>query len=267
MTLRVVVIVGPTAVGKTRLGVRIAHSLGSEIISADSRQVYRGLDIGSAKPAYPHHLVDICDPAEAYSAARFARDARAAIEDREHPSDALGQLAAVHDRVDLAVGEKLTVVASTSIIGDVVANVGGEVINLAVLIGFGQDPHSYRPAARDLATVADSHIIFVNGWDLEEGLVADLENVAPGDVVLLHGCCHNPTGANLTYEQMAQVISLMQKKQAVPLVDIAYQGLQAVHIVDLHWVGSSVGRSVLLALITTCPDRRVTLLIRRRALP
>jgi len=56
------------------------------------------------------------------------------------------------------------------------------------------------------------------------GMMADLEGVAAGDVVLLHGCCHNPTGANLTYDQMSQVISLMQKKGAVPFVDIAYQG-------------------------------------------
>lgn len=56
------------------------------------------------------------------------------------------------------------------------------------------------------------------------GLMADLENLSEGDVVLLHGCCHNPTGANLSYEQMAQVIGVMQKKRAVPFVDIAYQG-------------------------------------------
>jgi aspartate aminotransferase len=56
------------------------------------------------------------------------------------------------------------------------------------------------------------------------GLMADLKGVAAGDVVLLHGCCHNPTGANLTYDQMSQVIRLMQKKDAVPFVDIAYQG-------------------------------------------
>ena len=56
------------------------------------------------------------------------------------------------------------------------------------------------------------------------GMIADLQKVTPGDVVLLHGCCHNPTGANLTYEQMAQVISLLQKKGAMPFVDIAYQG-------------------------------------------
>ncbi len=56
------------------------------------------------------------------------------------------------------------------------------------------------------------------------GMMADLDGVAAGDVVLLHGCCHNPTGANLTYAQMSQVISLMQKKGAMPFVDIAYQG-------------------------------------------
>jgi aromatic-amino-acid transaminase len=57
-----------------------------------------------------------------------------------------------------------------------------------------------------------------------DGMIADLEKVAEGDVVLLHGCCHNPTGANLTYGQMEQVIGLMRKKGAVPFVDIAYQG-------------------------------------------
>ncbi|WP_333711918.1 amino acid aminotransferase [Yoonia sp.] len=57
-----------------------------------------------------------------------------------------------------------------------------------------------------------------------KGLMADLDKVAEGDVILLHGCCHNPTGANMTYEQMAQIISLMQTKRAVPMVDIAYQG-------------------------------------------
>jgi aromatic-amino-acid transaminase len=57
-----------------------------------------------------------------------------------------------------------------------------------------------------------------------DGMIADLQNVAPGDVVLLHGCCHNPTGANLTYGQMEHVIGLIRAKGAVPFVDIAYQG-------------------------------------------
>jgi len=66
VSLRLIVLVGPTASGKTRLGIDVAHELGSEIISADSRQTYRGLDIGSGKdldeydqvtPAVPYHLI------------------------------------------------------------------------------------------------------------------------------------------------------------------------------------------------------------------
>ena len=56
------------------------------------------------------------------------------------------------------------------------------------------------------------------------GLIEDLGRVAPGDVVLLHGCCHNPTGANLDMGQWAQVVSLLQARGAVPFVDLAYQG-------------------------------------------
>ena len=65
-------------------------------------------------------------------------------------------------------GESLKVVASTSIIGDVVAQVGGEAIDLTVMIGPGQDPHSYEPAARDLTAVSNAHVIFMNGWDYDE---------------------------------------------------------------------------------------------------
>lgn len=56
------------------------------------------------------------------------------------------------------------------------------------------------------------------------GMLADLDNVAPGDVVLLHGCCHNPTGANLTIEQWREVTDLLIRKHAIPFIDIAYQG-------------------------------------------
>lgn len=56
------------------------------------------------------------------------------------------------------------------------------------------------------------------------GLMADLGNVAAGDAVLLHGCCHNPTGANLSQDQWHEVIALLKARGAVPLVDIAYQG-------------------------------------------
>ena len=57
-----------------------------------------------------------------------------------------------------------------------------------------------------------------------DGLMADLDHVTAGDIVLLHGCCHNPTGANLTSDQMAAVIALMNTRGAIPFVDIAYQG-------------------------------------------
>lgn len=66
---------GPTASGKTDLAIQLAQTMGCELVSVDSALVYRGLDIGSAKPEYPHHLVDIRDPAEPYSAADFAADA------------------------------------------------------------------------------------------------------------------------------------------------------------------------------------------------
>jgi tRNA dimethylallyltransferase len=72
-------IMGPTASGKTDLAIDLAKALGGELVSVDSVLVYRGLDVGSAKPDYPHHLVDICDPADPYSAARFVNDATAAI--------------------------------------------------------------------------------------------------------------------------------------------------------------------------------------------
>jgi tRNA dimethylallyltransferase len=82
-----VVIVGPTAAGKTALGVELAARLGGEVVSADAFAVYRGLDIGTAKPdatarsRVPHHLVDIADPRQRYSAGEFVRDADAAIAD------------------------------------------------------------------------------------------------------------------------------------------------------------------------------------------
>jgi len=84
---RVVVIAGPTAVGKTRVALALAKRLGGEIVSADSVQVYVGLNIGSAKtPAHeregvPHHLLDIVLPTEDYTAGCFFDDARAATED------------------------------------------------------------------------------------------------------------------------------------------------------------------------------------------
>lgn len=80
------VILGPTAVGKTDLAIRLAQHFGGEIVGADSRQIYRKMDIGTAKPtrqeraAAPHHLIDIADPDEDVSLAAYQRLAYAAIE-------------------------------------------------------------------------------------------------------------------------------------------------------------------------------------------
>ena len=78
---------GPTAAGKTGLAVELAQCLPLEIVSVDSAMVYRGMDIGTAKPSpeilriAPHHLIDICDPSEVYTAARFRDDALHCIEE------------------------------------------------------------------------------------------------------------------------------------------------------------------------------------------
>lgn len=87
MRLPIICLMGPTASGKTALGVELIQHLPLEIISVDSVMIYRGMDIGSAKPdadtlkIAPHHLIDICDPRDAYSAAEFCRDANVKIKE------------------------------------------------------------------------------------------------------------------------------------------------------------------------------------------
>ncbi|MCW0952500.1 tRNA (adenosine(37)-N6)-dimethylallyltransferase MiaA [Weissella ceti] len=84
---KLIVIVGPTAVGKTKLSLEIANAIDGEIISGDSMQIYRELSIGTAKATSeeqaqaPHHLIDVADPEEHYSAAKFVEMAQAAISD------------------------------------------------------------------------------------------------------------------------------------------------------------------------------------------
>ena len=79
---KILVITGPTATGKSALAVELAQTFGGEIISADSRQVYRGLDIGSAKitpnemKGIPHYLIDVADPRDVFSVAEFQEFAR-----------------------------------------------------------------------------------------------------------------------------------------------------------------------------------------------
>ena len=84
---RLIAIVGTNASGKSGLGVTLAGNFGGEIVSADSRQVYRGLDLGSGKitpdemQGVPHHLIDVCAPGTFFTMADFQRMAYAAIDD------------------------------------------------------------------------------------------------------------------------------------------------------------------------------------------
>ena len=85
-TVELVCVLGPTASGKTKYAVALARRLGGEIISADSRQVYRGMDIGTGKDLsdygeVPYHLIDIADPGDGYNVFRFKEDFRAAYDD------------------------------------------------------------------------------------------------------------------------------------------------------------------------------------------
>src|SRR6202158_1561838 len=87
MRRRAILLMGPTGSGKSDLAMRLAETLPLEIVSVDSAQVYRGMDIGTAKPTaavrerVAHHLIDIRDPAQSYSAGEFTRDAVCAMQD------------------------------------------------------------------------------------------------------------------------------------------------------------------------------------------
>ncbi|MBG0787132.1 MAG: tRNA (adenosine(37)-N6)-dimethylallyltransferase MiaA, partial [Anaerolineaceae bacterium] len=82
-----VIIVGPTAAGKTSVSIDLAERLDGEIVSADSRLLYRGMDIGTAKPSQeekrdvPHHLIDMADPDETWSLALYQRNAYRVIDE------------------------------------------------------------------------------------------------------------------------------------------------------------------------------------------
>ena len=90
MQKTVVCVVGPTASGKTRLGVALAHALDGEVVSADSMQIYRRMDIGTAKPTEAemegivHHMIDVAEPEENWSAARYVEAATQCVEDIFH---------------------------------------------------------------------------------------------------------------------------------------------------------------------------------------
>ena len=87
MSKQIVVICGPTASGKTALSIALAKAFDGEVVSADSMQIYRGMDIGTAKPTaeemdgIPHHMIDVADPGEDDSAARYVEEASACVDD------------------------------------------------------------------------------------------------------------------------------------------------------------------------------------------
>jgi ABC-type Zn uptake system ZnuABC Zn-binding protein ZnuA len=89
------------------------------------------------------------------------------------------------ESVSLAAGEKLKVVATTNIVGDIVRNVGGDRIDLTVLMGIGVDPHTYVPTPADTVAIHDAHVVLANGAGLETDLDEILEN-AGGDAVHIH---------------------------------------------------------------------------------
>jgi ABC-type Zn uptake system ZnuABC Zn-binding protein ZnuA len=121
---------------------------------------------------------------EASGNAEEVEEANEDEEHEEHDSEdvvlALPELTAVELN-----GERLKVVASTSIIGDVVSHIGGEMIELTTLIGPGQDSHSYEPSPQDIRAATDADVIFVNGWDLEESLAHDLEEMGEEGVAVV----------------------------------------------------------------------------------
>ena len=130
---KLVIIVGPTASGKTELAVRLAESIDGEIVNADSMQVYQGMDIGTAKPSpemrrrVPHHLLDIVAPSVNYTAANFREASQAAIAD-------------IHRR-----GRRAVVVGGTGL------------YIRALLFGLAPSPAGSEAIRRDLVAVAEQY--------------------------------------------------------------------------------------------------------------
>ena len=153
----VLILAGATASGKTALAIEMAREFAAEIVGADSRQVYRGMPVGTAAPtpeqlaAIPHHLVGFLDPRVRYSAARYAQDAMDAI-------------AAIHAR------GKRAIVA------------GGTGFYIRALIGGVELAPQYDPALRDrLAREANVHAPdFLHGW-LRARAPARAAALAPND--------------------------------------------------------------------------------------
>ena len=145
----VALLMGPTASGKTELAIRLCEQANFEIISVDSAMVYRGMDIGSAKPSQeeldraPHRLIDIRDPREAYSAAEFRRDA-------------LQEISAIHQN------------------GNIPLLVGGTMLYFKVLLeGVAQMPATEPSVRAEVEAMASLH-----GWPYVHELLSKVDSVA-----------------------------------------------------------------------------------------
>jgi len=151
---KVLCILGPTASGKTDLAIKLAQHLPCDLISVDSAMVYRGLDIGSAKPdaatlqAYPHALIDICDASIPYSVAQFRHDALHCIEQ-----------SIAHDRIPVLVG-------------------GSMLYHRVLQQGIAELPHANDTIRAELQKKAD-----VNGW---ESLHQELQRIDPVSALRIH---------------------------------------------------------------------------------
>lgn len=141
----VLCLLGPTASGKTDLAIKLADEFTCDLISVDSAMVYRGLDIGTAKPnasvlnTYPHALIDICDPATAYSAAQFRHDAIQCIEK-----------SFAHQRMPLLVGGSMLY---HRVLQQGIATLPSANITIRTKLQKKADTHGWEILHRDLQTI------------------------------------------------------------------------------------------------------------------
>ncbi|HEX9694837.1 MAG TPA: tRNA (adenosine(37)-N6)-dimethylallyltransferase MiaA [Actinomycetota bacterium] len=146
--IRIAAIVGPTGSGKSEIAMRVAERMGAEIVAVDSMTIYRGMDIGTAKPPpadrdrVVHHLIDIADPADPYSVAQFQQVARAAI----------GRVA-MGRRVPLLVGG--SGLYFRAVVDDLTFPPTDEAVRSAIA---EQDPDALRERLRSLDPVAAASI-------------------------------------------------------------------------------------------------------------
>lgn len=220
MKKKVIVIVGPTAVGKTELSMHIAKNIQGEIISGDSMQIYRGMDIGTAKiksdemQAIPHHMIDIKNPDEAYSVAQFQTDVRRHITE-------------IHER------------------GNIPILVGGSGLYIeSTLYDF-----SFSDQERDHAyTERLEKMIEQDGI---APLYAQLEKVDPEQAAKIHPNNHRKVIRALeVYKTSGTTMSEQQKKdEKEPLFDSLYIGLEMNRQLLYERINSRVDQMVEAGLI------------------